>query len=77
MRMNEKHFAALFILVLSIAIGVLSISKSKVEVQSTVIGKAVLSELKKLDKIAYLRFASVYRHFEDPGDFAKELQLLG
>lgn len=46
------------------------------EIPSTTIGKMVLNELKKLDKVAYLRFASVYRHFDNPSDFAKELQIL-
>lgn len=51
-------------------------SQGKKEVTSSVIGKIVLSELKKLDKVAYLRFASVYRQFEDPKDFARELKSL-
>lgn len=46
------------------------------EVSSKVIGQVVLSELKRLDKVAYLRFASVYRHFAGTEDFAKELQNL-
>lgn len=46
------------------------------EVPSTTIGKMVLNELRKFDKVAYLRFASVYRHFDNPSDFAKELQIL-
>lgn len=46
------------------------------EIPSQTLGKWVLSELKKLDPIAYLRFASVYRTFSDPGDFAKELKTL-
>lgn len=46
------------------------------EVESELLGKWMLSELKKLDSIAYLRFASVYRNFGDPGDFAKELKTL-
>lgn len=46
------------------------------EVQSKLIGRSVLTELKKLDPVAYLRFASVYRHFQDPSDFAKELTSL-
>ena len=33
--------------------------------QSTRIGELVMRELKKLDKVAYVRFASVYRNFED------------
>lgn len=44
------------------------------EINSRYIGKIVLSELKKIDSVAYLRFASVYRHFQDPKDFAKELE---
>lgn len=46
------------------------------EIQSQTIGKWVLSELKKLDPVAYLRFASVYRDFGHPRDFAKELKTL-
>lgn len=46
------------------------------EVPSAVLGKWMLAELKKLDPIAYLRFASVYRTFSDPNDFAKELKTL-
>ncbi|MCX8517383.1 MAG: transcriptional regulator NrdR [Rhodoferax sp.] len=39
------------------------------EVQSTHIGELVMRELKKLDKVAYVRFASVYRRFEDIDEF--------
>ena len=39
------------------------------EVLSTQIGSLVMRELKKLDKVAYVRFASVYRSFEDIDDF--------
>ena len=39
------------------------------EVLSTRIGELVMYELKKLDKVAYVRFASVYRSFEDIDDF--------
>lgn len=45
-------------------------------VSSKVIGQAVLAELKKLDEIAYLRFASVYRSFQNTGDFSRELESL-
>jgi transcriptional repressor NrdR len=51
-------------------------SKDKKEIETKVIGREVLSELKKLDKVAYIRFVSVYRQFEDPGDFSKELKNL-
>ena len=39
------------------------------EVQSSRIGELVMRELKKLDKVAYVRFASVYRSFEDIDEF--------
>ncbi len=39
------------------------------EVQSHRIGELVMRELKKLDKVAYVRFASVYRNFEDIDEF--------
>lgn len=39
------------------------------ELPSTRIGELVMRELKKLDKVAYVRFASVYRSFEDIDDF--------
>ena len=39
------------------------------EVPSTRIGELVMRELKKLDKVAYVRFASVYRSFEDIDEF--------
>ena len=39
------------------------------EVNSNRIGEMVMRELKKLDKVAYIRFASVYRSFEDIDDF--------
>ena len=39
------------------------------EVPSSRVGDFVMRELAKLDKIAYIRFASVYRNFEDPGEF--------
>jgi transcriptional repressor NrdR len=44
------------------------------EVPSTVIGEKVMSELKTLDGVAYVRFASVYRQFRDVGEFMSELK---
>ena len=44
------------------------------EVPSSVIGEAVMRELHKLDQVAYVRFASVYRSFQDVGEFMRELQ---
>ena len=46
------------------------------EIQSQVLGRWVLAELRKIDQVAYLRFASVYRTFSGPGDFRKELEAL-
>lgn len=44
------------------------------EVPARTIGELVMHELKKLDKIAYIRFASVYKSFQDPDDFREMLQ---
>lgn len=46
------------------------------EVKSQVIGRLVMKELLKLDKVAYLRFASVCKSFDDPALFEKELSLI-
>lgn len=46
------------------------------EIPSTKIGELVIKKLKKLDKVAYIRFASVYKEFKDLDDFEKELQKL-
>lgn len=44
------------------------------EITSTVIGEKVMNELKALDGVAYVRFASVYRQFRDVGEFMTELK---
>jgi transcriptional repressor NrdR len=44
------------------------------EIATAEIGAFVMEELKKLDKVAYVRFASVYRHFRDIGEFMTELK---
>lgn len=46
------------------------------EVPSKMIGNLVMDELKKLDKVAYIRFASVYRSFEDIREFGEEIAKL-
>ena len=46
------------------------------EVSSRKIGNLVIKKLRKLDEVAYIRFASVYRQFADIGDFEKELSKL-
>lgn len=47
-----------------------------VEVESKKIGQMVAVRLKKIDKVAYIRFASVFRNFLDVEDFEKELRKL-
>ena len=44
------------------------------EIATAEIGTFVMEELRKLDKVAYVRFASVYRHFRDLGEFMSELK---
>ncbi len=46
------------------------------EVDSVLIGEMVMERLKDVDAVAYVRFASVYRHFEDVGKFMLELEKL-
>jgi transcriptional repressor NrdR len=44
------------------------------EIPSTTIGEMLMKRLRTLDKIAYIRFASVYRNFQDPEAFLSELK---
>ena len=44
------------------------------EVSSRVIGEMVMKQLKKIDEVAYIRFASVYKDFTDLDDFKKEIK---
>ena len=46
------------------------------EIPSKRIGELVIKELQKIDKVAYVRFASVYREFKDVDDFSKEVKEL-
>lgn len=46
------------------------------EIKSNDIGDIVMKQIKKIDKVAYIRFASVYRQFEDVEEFKKELNKL-
>jgi len=50
------------------------IALGKDETSSTEIGDLVIKHLKKLDRVAYIRFASVYKQFEEPEDFQKLLK---
>jgi transcriptional repressor NrdR len=48
------------------------------EIPSSMVGEKVMKELQRVDGVAYVRFASVYRQFRDVGDFMEELKdLLG
>jgi len=51
-------------------------AKASKEVSSRDIGRLVMAELKGLDPVAYIRYASVYRRFEDVGEFAREVRKL-
>jgi len=46
------------------------------EIESATVGRILLSELRRLDKVAYLRFASVYLEFEDVAEFMREINEL-
>lgn len=46
------------------------------EVESRQVGELVMQRLRKLDEVAYVRFASVYRQFKDVRDFVEELRLM-
>jgi transcriptional repressor NrdR len=48
--------------------------QGKTEIPSVDIGKMVMEELFRLDDIAYVRFASVYRKFQDKDDFVSEVK---
>ena len=49
------------------------IAMAEREVATHRVGELVMRELKKLDKIAYIRFASVYRSFDDPEEFEEAI----
>lgn len=51
-------------------------AKGEREIKALVVGEMVMDELKKLDDVAYIRFASVYRHFEDLNEFRQEIDRL-
>ncbi|MFT7615597.1 MAG: transcriptional repressor NrdR [Candidatus Woesearchaeota archaeon] len=51
-------------------------SRDGVEITSHQVGELVMRQLRKVDKVAYIRFASVYKAFEDLSEFSEELQKL-
>jgi len=50
--------------------------KGKKEIKSQTIGEIIMKKIKKVDKVAYVRFASVYRDFKDIEDFKEEIKSL-
>ena len=50
---------------------------AKAEVESRIVGEMTMERLKGLDRVAYIRFASVYRDFQDEESFAREVEALG
>jgi transcriptional repressor NrdR len=50
--------------------------KGKKEIKSSEIGELIMKKIKKIDNVAYIRFASVYRNFQDTDDFKKQLKEL-
>ena len=55
--------------------GMLS-ERSEKEISTTEVGGYIMESLKRLDKVAYVRFASVYREFKDVGEFIDEVKSL-
>ena len=53
------------------------LSKGSREISTSVIGDQVLQRLSGLDKVAYIRFASVYKQFEDLDEFLQEISEMG
>jgi transcriptional repressor NrdR len=51
-------------------------SEYEKEVPSMAVGKKVMQSLEKLDEVAYIRYASVYRRFRDAGQFMNEVERL-
>ena len=49
-------------------------NEDKTEIPSKLIGESAIKKLKRLDKVAYIRFASIYKDFEDVKDFEKEIK---
>ena len=52
------------------------LNRDTTEVPSSLIGRMVMTRLKKIDKVSYIRFASVYKDFKDPEEFQEELEKL-
>jgi transcriptional repressor NrdR len=53
------------------------LGKMNREISAAVVGDLVLEKLEAIDRVAYIRFASVYRHFENLEEFVKEIKKMG
>jgi len=53
------------------------LDKYEREVPAEAIGRLVMNELRQLDEVAYVRFASVYRRFQEATDFVQEVKKMG
>jgi transcriptional repressor NrdR len=51
-----------------------ALSRGEREINARELGERVMLELKRLDKVAYIRFASVYRSFQDVDDFREAIR---
>ena len=49
---------------------------SNIEIEAYQVGGLVMDELKEIDKVAFIRFASVYRDFQDIGEFQAQIEIL-
>ena len=49
---------------------------SNIEIEAHQVGELVMAELKKIDKVSFIRFASVYRDFQDIGEFQAQIEIL-
>jgi transcriptional repressor NrdR len=77
--LEKRPFSAMTIenIVNEIEDGAVMIGKAAHEIPSAELGELVLSQLYKVDKVAYIRFASVYRHFENLEEFIEEVNKVG
>lgn len=73
----EKRSVSLTMLEKTVDDIVLEMETSGREISSTAIGDKVLEKLRELDEVAYLRYASVHRRFEDVERFVDEIHALG
>ena len=78
MLVNKKELAEIFTIIedsiKSIENRITDISN--VEIDSRKIGELVMLELKKIDKVSYIRFSSVYREFQDIVEFQEHIEAL-